>query len=113
MRKPGNNLFLMIKSTKTGKNLRILMSVGVFGIILVSGCSTVKENGEPNVTNTTVITNDEQRRAIYERGGTVSPQNANPIPTSEELGLDERSSEINRKRNIEEGSNNTNAPSNT
>lgn len=72
----------------------------------------MREQGEPNVANPNVITNDEQRRAIYQRGGTYSPQNANPIPTSEQLGLDEKASETNRKRNIEEGSN-INAPANT
>ena|SRR6478609_3477603 len=81
-------------------------------LMLFLGCSTVKEQGEPNVTNTTEITNDEQRRAIYQRGGTHSPQNANPIPTSEQLGLNEKASETNRKRNIENGDN-QNAPANT
>jgi len=92
---------------------RIFIVAG-WAMIVFSSCSTVKEQGEPNVApDPTVITNDAQRRAIYERGSNVAlPQNANPIPNSDQLRLNEKASETNRKRNIEEGSN-TNAPSNT
>ena len=92
---------------------RILIVAG-WAIFVFSSCSTVKEQGDPNVApDPTVITNDAQRRAIYERGSNVAlPQNANPIPNSDQLRLNEKASEINRKTNIEEGSN-TNAPSNT
>lgn len=82
-------------------------------MFVFSSCSTVKEQGEPDATTPTVITTDEQRQAIYERGvENTAPQNANPIPPSNQLGLDEKASEINRKKNIE-NMDNQNAPSNT
>ncbi|KAA9333634.1 hypothetical protein [Adhaeribacter soli] len=98
----------ILKKVK-GASLPLLVS-----LLIAGGCSTVKEQGEPEVVEAPpVITNDAQRRAIYERGTeNTSPQNANPIPTSEQLGLDEKASEINRKRNIEAGDN-QNAPANT
>jgi len=86
------------------------IAAGIFFLMLA--CSTVKEQGEPEVANTTEITTDEQRKAIYDRGGTYSPQNANPIPPSNKLGLNEKASEINRKQDIE-SPNDQNAPSNT
>ena len=94
-------------------SLQKLLLFSVFGFFVFSSCSTVKEQGEPEVNTTpTVITNDAQRRAIYERGARQTlPQNANPIPTGDHLLLKEKASEINRKKNIEEGSN-PNAPSN-
>lgn len=99
-----------------GKILKKVSGIALPALValaMLGSCSTVKEQGEPDVETPAVITNDVQRRAIYERGTeNTSPQNANPIPTSEQLGLDEKASEINRKKNIEEG-NNPNAPSNT
>src|SRR5688572_24413761 len=86
------------------------IAAGIFFLMLA--CSTVKEQGEPEVANTTEITTDEQRKAIYDRGGTYSPQNANPIPPSNKLGLNEKASEINRKQDIE-SPDNQNAPSTT
>lgn len=82
-------------------------------LLIFCSCSTVKEQGDPNVApDPAVITNDVQRRAIYERGSNVAlPQNANPIPNSDQLRLNEKASDINRKKNIEEG-NNPNSPSN-
>ena len=95
---------------------KVLGSPGfaAMGFFLMLACSTVKEQGEPNVaTEPTVISNDAQRRAIYENGsGVTLPQNANPIPNSNMLRLNEKASDINRKKNIEEGGN-TNAPANT
>lgn len=85
------------------------IAAGIFFLMLA--CSTVKEQGEPEVINTSEITNDEQRKMIYDRGGAVSPQNANPIPPSEKLGLKENASEINRKKDIEHPDD-QNAPSN-
>lgn len=88
--------------------------LAALGFCFVLACSGVREQGEPDVVATPgVITNDVQRQAIYERGveNTV-PQNANPIPTGDQLRLSEKASETNRKKNIEEGSN-PNAPSNT
>ncbi|HSI91783.1 MAG TPA: hypothetical protein VK927_11740 [Adhaeribacter sp.] len=82
------------------------------GFSLMLACSTVRENGEPNLGNPSSISTDEQRRAIYERGGTHSPQHANPIPPSHKIGLNEKASETNRKKNIEDGSN-TRSPANT
>ena len=98
----------ILKKVK-GASLPLLVT-----LLFLGSCSTVKEQGEPEVMETPpVITNDAQRRAIYERGTeNTAPQNANPIPTSEQLGLDEKASEINRKRNIEAGDN-QNAPANT
>lgn len=92
----------------------LLPKVLLATLLFCCSCSTVKEQGEPNaVTEPAVITNDAQRRAIYERGAARTlPQNANPIPTGDQLQLNEKASEINRKKNIEEGSN-PNAPSNT
>ncbi len=101
----------MKQKVRTGKCSGMLKIAMLTGTMFAAACSTVRENGEPNVVTPTEITTDEQRRAIYERGGTYSPQNANPIPTSEQLGLDEKASEINRKKNIEEGSG-TNSPAN-
>jgi hypothetical protein len=89
-----------------------LVVMSLAGMLVFGSCSTVREQGEPDVKYTTVITTDEQRKVIYDRGGTASPQQANPIPTSEQLGLDEKASEINRKRNIEDGNDN-NAPANS
>jgi hypothetical protein len=98
---------------KTAEKAGRLYLPGLVWLVLLFSCSTVKEQGEPDVNNPAVITNDVQRRIIYERGAdNVSPQNANPIPPSEQLGLDEQSSETNRKKNIEEG-NNPNDPANT
>ena len=87
--------------------------VASWPLFVFSNCSTVNQQGEPNVApNPTVISNDAQRRAIYERGSeNALPQNANPIPNSDQLRLNEKASEINRKKNIEEG-NNPNSPSN-
>ena len=92
---------------------RIIIAAS-WALFVFSSCSTVKEQGEPNVaTDPTVITNDAQRRAIYERGSNVAlPQNANPIPNSDQLRLNEKASETNRKKNIEEG-NTPNSPANT
>ena len=92
---------------------RIIIAAS-WALFVFSSCSTVKEQGEPNVaTDPTVITNDAQRRAIYERGSNVAlPQNANPIPNSDQLRLNEKASETNRKKNIEEG-NIPNSPANT
>ena len=97
--------------TFTAKQIFIMASWSLF---VFSSCSTVKEQGEPNVaTEPTVISNDAQMRSIYENGSNVTlPQNANPIPNSNQLRLNEKASDINRKINIEEGGNNTNAPSN-
>ena len=97
--------------TFTAKQIFIMASWSLF---VFSSCSTFKEQGEPNETAApAVITNDAQRQAIYERGAqNALPQNANPIPTGNQLRLNEKASETNRKKNIEEGSN-PNAPSNT
>ena len=101
-----------------GKILEKVLKVpglAALGFCFVLACSGVREQGEPDVVATPggVITNDVQRQAIYERGleNTV-PQNANPIPTGDQLRMNEKASEINRKMNIEEGSN-PNAPANT
>jgi len=60
--------------------------------ISLLSCSTVKEQGEPSVGEVPEITNDVQRKTIYESGGEFSPQNANPIPPSNQLGLQEKAS---------------------
>lgn len=96
--------------------LEKLLKLPAFGALIfcfMLACSTVKEQGEPDVTVApAVITNDVQRQAIYEQGTERTiRQNANPIPTGDQLRLNEKASEINRKKNIEEGSN-PNAPSN-
>ena len=99
--------------TKTFFTKQNLIIAG-WAFFVFSSCSTVREQGEPNAAATpTEITNDAQRRAIYERGAeNALPQNANPIPTGDQLRLNEKASETNRKRNIEEGSN-PNNPANT
>ncbi|MBK0404869.1 hypothetical protein I5M27_17895 [Adhaeribacter sp. BT258] len=99
---------------KLFEKLLKLPAVGALGFCFVLACSTVKEQGEPEITAApTEITNDVQRQIIYEQGSERTiRQNANPIPTGDQLQLNEKASEINRKKNIEEGSN-PNAPSNT
>ena len=87
--------------------------VGALAFFIMLACSTVKEQGEPEITVMPgQITNDVQRQAIYEQGiRNTTPENANPIPSGDQLRLNEKSSETNRKLNIEEGSN-PNAPAN-
>src|SRR5688572_29430312 len=96
------------------KKLLDTPAIAAVSFCLLLACSTVKEQGEPDITVLPdEISNDVQRQAIYEQGiKNTTPENANPIPSGDQLKLNEKSSEINRKRNIEEGSN-PNAPANT
>ncbi|MFC5271440.1 hypothetical protein [Adhaeribacter terreus] len=98
---------------KLFEKLLKLPAIGALAFCFMLACSTVKEQGEPDVTVTpAVISNDAQRQAIYEQGTERTiRQNANPIPTGDQLRLSEKASETNRKQNIEEGSN-PNAPAN-
>ena len=87
--------------------------VGALAFFIMLACSTVKEQGEPEITVMPgQITNDVQRQAIYEQGiRNTTPENAHPLPSGDQLRLNEKSSETNPKLNIEEGSN-PNAPAN-
>ena len=76
---------------------RLMMGVGM----MLAACTSAKENSEFNAAVPATIQSDADRRAIYNSGANRNrASNANPIPAPRRL--DNRASEVNRQKNIEE-----------
>lgn len=76
---------------------KLIYAVG----LMLAACTSAKENSEFNAAVPATIQSDADRRAIYNsgtRGNRAS--NSNPIPAPGRL--DNRASDVNRQKNIED-----------
>ena len=84
---------------RTGKATQAIMA-GV-GLMMIA-CTSARESNEYNATAPTTIESDADRRAIYNNAGETQPISRPP-------NLNNKASEINRQKNIEDrGQNNPN-----
>lgn len=94
------------KSTKTGISTGYVPVVRLVFCCLAAGwwggCSSARETGETTndpvqMASPTTIQTDEQRQQIYNQGA-----GANADPIAKPTNLNEKASDSNRKKNIEE-----------
>lgn len=86
-----------------------VLLVGTMVTASLLGCSSAREANETaddpiEVSPPATIQTDEQRRQIYNQGAGVGGANADPLPKPGTIN--EKASDVNNKKNIEEGGTN-------
>jgi len=76
---------------------RLKKSIYLVAALTATACTSAKENSEYNAAAPTTIQSDADRRAIYNNGSALNTTAPSSVPRQ----LNDRSSEINRQKNIE------------